>query len=105
MAVAGIALPYGPSFKVVTVAGVVAMPASSFLFGRLARLPYPTPALLSVATVAFLFDKNFTIYGGNIASTMAGEFAFSISLALAIAYLGVLVHVRHRHHRYRGRLH
>lgn len=87
-----ISMPYGPSFKLVTVAGVVAMPISSFVFGRLARLPYPTPALLSVATLAFLFDKNFTIYGGNIASTMAGEFAFSISLALAIAYLGVLVH-------------
>ncbi|MDE0805256.1 MAG: hypothetical protein OSA99_18280 [Acidimicrobiales bacterium] len=92
VAVAGIALPYGPSFKLVTVSGVVAMPVSAYLFGRLARLPYPTPALLSVATLAFLFDKNFTIYGGNIASTMAGEFAFSISLALAIAYLGVLVH-------------
>ncbi len=92
VAVVGIAMPYGPSFKLVTVAGVVAMPVSAFVFGRLARLPHPTPALLSVATVAFLFDKNFTIYGGNIASTMAGEFAFSISLALAIAYLGVLVH-------------
>ena len=42
-------------------------------------------------TVAYLFDKSFTIYGGNIASTMAGEFAFSISLALAIVYLGVLI--------------
>ncbi len=92
VAVGGIAMPYGPSFKLVTVAGVVAMPVSAFVFGRLARFPYPTPALLAVATLAFLFDKNFTIYGGNIASTMAGEFAFSISLALAIAYLGVLVH-------------
>ncbi len=92
VALFSIALPYGPSFKLVTVAGVVAMPVSSFVFGRLARLPHPTPALLSVATLAFLFDKNFTIYGGNVASTMAGEFAFSISLALAIAYLGVLVH-------------
>lgn len=92
VALFSVAMPYGPSFKLVTVAGVVAMPISAFVFGRLARLPHPTPALLAVATVAFLFDKNFTIYGGNIASTMAGEFAFSISLALAIAYLGVLVH-------------
>ncbi len=92
IALLGIALPYGTSFKLVTVAGVVAMPVSAYLFGRLSRLPYPTPALLSVATLGFLFDKNFTIYGGNAASTMAGEFAFSISLALAIAYLGVLVH-------------
>ena len=92
LAVLGVAIPYGPAFKLVTVLGVVAMPVSAYVFGRLARFPHPTPALLSVATLAFLFDKSFTIYGGNIASTMAGEFAFSISLALAIAYLGVLVH-------------
>jgi len=92
VAVLGVAIPYGPAFKLVSVAGVVAMPASAYVFGRLARLPHPTPALLSVGTLAFLFDTSFTIYGGNIASTMAGEFAFSISLALAIAYLGVLVH-------------
>jgi len=92
VAVLGIAVPYGPAFKLVSVAGVVAMPVSAYVFGRLARLPHPTPALLSVGTLAFLFDTSFTIYGGNAASTMAGEFAFSISLALAIAYLGVLVH-------------
>ena len=49
------------------------------------------------AALGFLFDKNFTIYGGNIASTMAGEFAFSISLALAIVYLGVSCTVCGRH--------
>ena len=92
VAVVGTSFSYGSSFKLITVAGVVAMPVSAYLFGRLARFPHPTPALLAVATLGFLFDKNFTIYGGNIASTMAGEFAFSISLALAIAYLGVLVH-------------
>jgi len=92
VALLGVSIPYGPAFKLVSIAGVVAMPASAYLFGRLARLPFPTPALLSVATLAFLFDKSFTIYGGNVASTMAGEFAFSISLALALAYLGVLLH-------------
>lgn len=92
VALVGIGLPYGGAFKLVTISGVVAMPVSAYMFGRLARFPYPTPALLAVATLGFLFDKSFTIYGGNIASTMAGEFAFSISLALAIAFLGVLVH-------------
>ena len=38
----------------------------------------------------FLFDESFTIYGGNIASTMAGEFSFSIALSLAFVYFGVL---------------
>ena len=62
-----------------------------YAFGRLAELPFPGPALLSVASVLFLFDRNFTIYGGNVASTLAGEFAFSISLSLALLYLGVVI--------------
>ena len=35
-------------------------------------------------------DQQFTIWGGNIASTMAGEFPFSISFALLPLALAVL---------------
>ena len=87
----GVELPYGTAFKLVTVLGVLALPVCAYAFGRLADLPFPGPALLSVASVLFLFDRNFTIYGGNIASTLAGEFAFSISLSLALLYLGVVI--------------
>jgi hypothetical protein len=86
-----IELPYGTAFKLVTVLGVVSLPICTYAFGRLAELPFPGPALLSVASVLFLFDRNFTIYGGNVASTLAGEFAFSISLSLAILYLGIVI--------------
>ena len=37
----------------------------------------------------FLFDESFSIYGGNVKSTMAGEFSFSIALSFAILGLGV----------------
>ena len=87
----GVELPYGTAFKLVTVLGLVSLPACAYAFGRLAELPFPGPALLSVASVLFLFDRNFTIYGGNVASTLAGEFAFSISLSLAVLYLGVVI--------------
>ena len=89
--VLGVELPYGTAFKLVTVLGVVSLPVCAYAFGRLAELPFPGPALLSVASVLFLFDRNFTIYGGNVASTLAGEFAFSISLSLALLYLGVVI--------------
>ena len=87
----GVELPYGTAFKLVTVLGVLSLPVCAYAFGRLADLPFPGPALLSVASVLFLFDRNFTIYGGNVASTLAGEFAFSISLSLALLYLGVVI--------------
>ena len=87
----GVELPYGTAFKLVTVAGLLTLPAAAYAFGRLADLAFPGPALLAVATVPFLFDRNFTIYGGNVASTLAGEFAFSISLSLCVLYLGVVI--------------
>ena len=45
----------------------------------------------AVATVPFVFDRSFSIYGGNAASTLAGEFAFTISLALALVFLCVVL--------------
>ena len=80
--------PYGVAFKLVAVSGVVLMPMAAWLMGRLSRWREPLPALLAVAALLFVFDFNFTIYGGNIASTLAGEFAFSIGLAVSLVYLG-----------------
>ncbi|MCU1344975.1 MAG: hypothetical protein JWL70_1241, partial [Acidimicrobiia bacterium] len=78
-------------FKLVTVAGILKMPVAAWAFGWLARLPFPYPALLSAATMPFLFDRGFSILGGNIASTMAGEFNFSVALSLSLVYLGLLI--------------
>lgn len=83
-------IPYGVAFKLVAVSGVLSLPLCAWAFGRLTRLPFPVPPLLAVGATAFLFDRSFSILGGNIASTLAGEFAFSISLSLAVLYLGVL---------------
>jgi hypothetical protein len=83
-------IPYGVAFKLVAVSGLVTLPVCAWAYGRLTRLPFPVPPLLAVAATLFLFDRSFSIYGGNIASTLAGEFAFSISLSFAVLYLGVL---------------
>ncbi|HEV7757378.1 MAG TPA: hypothetical protein VGO78_00250 [Acidimicrobiales bacterium] len=85
-----IGLPYGVAFKLVSVSGAVTLPIAAYLFGRLAGLKFPTPAVLAVGTLPFLFYRGFTIYGGNLASTLAGEFAFSISLSIGLVYLGVV---------------
>lgn len=86
-----VVLPYGVAFKVVAVSGVLTLPIACWAFGRLARVPFPGPALFAVASVLFLFSRDFSIYGGNLPSTLAGEFSFSISLTLAVLYLGLLV--------------
>ena len=88
--VLGAVLPYNVAFKLVTVLGVLGLPVAAWVFGRLIRLREPGPPLLAVATIPFLFDRFHSIWGGNIAATLAGEFAFTISLCLALVYLGVL---------------
>jgi hypothetical protein len=86
-----VVLPYGVAFKLIAVAGVTTIPISSYVVGRMARLPFPAPALMSVAGLLFVFEFNFTIYGGNIASTLAGEFAFSLSLSFALLFLAFFI--------------
>ena len=84
-------LPYGIAFKLVVVAGLVTLPLCCWAFGRLARFRYPLPELFAFAGLAFALDESFSIYGGNLKSTMAGEFSFSIALSLMILGFGLLV--------------
>lgn len=85
-------VPYGVAIKIIAVIGILTLPFAAWLFGRLARFAFPIPELLALAATVFLYDESFTIYGGNIASTMAGEFSFSIALTLAMIGFGLFAH-------------
>jgi hypothetical protein len=85
-----VVLPYGIAIKIIAVIGILTLPFTTWLFGRFAKFAYPLPELFAIAATIFLFDESFTIYGGNIASTMAGEFSFSISLSLAMLGFALL---------------
>jgi hypothetical protein len=85
-------LPYGVAFKLVAVSGLLLFPLACWAFGRLAGFRHPIPELFSVAALCFLLDESFSIYGGNVKSTMAGEYSFSIALTLAMLGLGLLAH-------------
>lgn len=84
-----VVFPYGVAFKIVACLGLVSLPWCCWAFGRLAKFRYPIPELMALAGLVFLFDESFSIYGGNVKSTMAGEFSFSIALSFAILGLGL----------------
>jgi hypothetical protein len=90
-ALAGYVIPFSVAFKLVTILGSLTLPVAAWAFGRLAGLERPRPAVLAVATLPFLFDQTFTIYGGNLYSTMAGEYAYSLGLSAALVFLGLVV--------------
>ena len=53
-------------------------------------LPLPDARAVRVRRAGFALDESFSIYGGNLKSTMAGEFSFSIALSLVMLGLGLL---------------
>ena len=91
LALVVVPMPYGVSLKLVTIAGVVALPVAVWAMARLGGISAEGQALAAVFTLLFLFDRSFNIYGGNLMSTMAGEFAYSLGLASAVLYIGVAV--------------
>lgn len=93
-------LPYNVAFKLVSMSGPVLLPLAAYWFARGLRFPWPAPPVFAVVAVRYLFEirrgveqpgkESWTIYGGNLASTLAGEFSFTLALALSLCFLGVL---------------
>jgi hypothetical protein len=83
-------LPYGVAFKLIAIAGLVALPVATYAFLRLLAFSRPVAGLAALTGSMFVFMESFSIFGANIKSTLAGEFSFSWSFALSIVYLGII---------------
>ncbi|HEY0671981.1 MAG TPA: hypothetical protein VGD27_06935 [Longimicrobiales bacterium] len=90
-ALISLALPLGSALKIVTVSGLLALPFACYALLRALRLSRAQAAVGASIAATFLLMQSFWFLGGNIASTLAGEFAMSISLTLSIFYLAVVV--------------
>ena len=84
-------MPYQLAFKLITVLGVFALPATAYAMGRLWRVRRPFPMLAAVFALVMLFMESYSIYGGNVKSTLAGEFGYMLSFALVFLFLGTMV--------------
>ena len=87
-------MPYNVAFKLVTVSGPLMLPAAAYTFAKGLKTPWPAPPAFALAAFGTLVQtrNDWQIYGGNIASTLAGEFSFCIALAFALFGLGALAY-------------
>jgi hypothetical protein len=83
-------IPYQIAFKLITALGVFILPLTTYAMGRLWRVRRPFPILAAAFSLGFLLIKYYTIYGGNILSTLAGEFGYMLSFALVFLFLGTM---------------
>jgi hypothetical protein len=85
-----VVIPYGVAFKLVTIAGLVALPVATYFFVRWLGFARLVAGVASVAGAMFVFMESYSIFGANIKSTLAGEFSFSWSFAISVLYLGLV---------------
>ena len=88
-----VVLSYGVAFKLVTVAGLLTLPFATYFLSRSMGFGRIVGVVSAAAGVMFALIESFTIYGGNVASTLAGEFSYSWSFSLGLIYLGLLIRV------------
>jgi hypothetical protein len=83
-------VPFNVAFKLVTVTGIFLLPLATVLALRALGYAFPIPAIGAAASLLFLFNEGNSMWGGNIPSTLAGEFSYSIAFALAVLFAGLL---------------
>ena len=86
-------LPYGVAFKLVTVGGLLLLPPAVYFFTRALGFARTVALITAAGGTIYTLMESFTIYGGNVASTLAGEFTYAWSFSLGFIYLGLLVRV------------
>jgi hypothetical protein len=77
------------AFKLGTVLGVFLFPFFVYASFRLMGFRFPAPLLGAAAALVFLFLEENPIWGGTIASTLTGEFAYTYGIGIAVLFLGV----------------
>jgi hypothetical protein len=77
------------AFKLGTALGVLLLPPLTYASFRLMGFAFPGPLLGAAAATVFLFLEDNPIWGGTLASTLTGEFAYSYGIALGVLFLGV----------------
>ncbi|MGQ0680246.1 MAG: 6-pyruvoyl-tetrahydropterin synthase-related protein [Actinomycetota bacterium] len=83
-------ISYEVAFKIGSVLGTFFLPLGVYICFRLLRFSWPTPALGAVASLGFLLMDSYSIYGGNIPSSLSGEYAYALSLGLSLVFLGLM---------------
>ena len=86
--VLNLVFPYGVAFKLMVIGSIL---LTIYSFERLFRNMQSNFSIFGyIAGLTYILTESFTIYGGNLASTLAGQFSFTYSIAfanLAIAHL------------------
>ena len=90
MALISKALPLRIAFKLVTLLAIFPLPPAVYLCLRRLGYGQNVPGIGALLSLLFLFTTKNSMWGANICSALAGEFAYSISFILYVIFTGKL---------------
>ncbi|MDD4179406.1 MAG: 6-pyruvoyl-tetrahydropterin synthase-related protein, partial [Candidatus Margulisbacteria bacterium] len=90
MALLAFIIPLEITFKLISVLGIFFLPLFIYFAFRAMKYKFPVPILAATFTLPFLFNQGNSMWGGNIPSTLAGEFSYSIGFAFLFLFFGTL---------------
>ena len=83
-------LPLTITLKVAISLGAFLLPVMTYLGLRAMSYRFPGPVIGAAATLLFLFNESYTMFGGNLLSTYTGEFCYMFAFALLALFMGTL---------------
>ncbi len=87
MALLDILLPFNVAFKLVSVSGMLLLPAAVYVGARIMRAARPIPIICAIMMVPYLFVRAHTMWGVSAYSTLAGMISNSISFPIMILFI------------------
>ncbi|WP_353685136.1 6-pyruvoyl-tetrahydropterin synthase-related protein [Thermodesulfovibrio sp. 3907-1M] len=83
-------IPANIAFKIATLLGTFILPLSSYFCLKTIGKEKVMPEVAAILSLFFLFLEQYSIYGGNIPSTLAGEFSYSFSFSIFWLFIALM---------------
>jgi len=83
-------IPINVAFKLVTLLGTFMLPVCVYLCLKILKMKHPIPVIGMIFSLSFIFLEAYSIYGGNLPSTLSGEFSYSFSFALFWIFIATM---------------
>lgn len=83
-------MPATIALKIATLLGSFLLPLAAFYTGKAMTGKARGGRLAAVLSLVFLYNPSYSMFGGNLYSTLAGEFSYSFAFAAFVFYIGVV---------------
>lgn len=90
MAFISLFVPLGMAFNIGTILPVIFFPTCVYFGLKALNLKFPAPMLATAASLSFLYNESFSMWGGNTLSTLAGQFAHVYAFNFFLLGIGAL---------------